>query len=404
MTLLQAARSPGGAPVRPIRYRDVLRVPGAAQMLAGTLIGRLPCGMAPLAVLLSADGRAVGASLAAVYPLASAVGGPLSARLVDRCGQRGALSAGGAVSTGAFLLLAAVHGSLWWSVAAVAAAGAGRPPLEAALRSRWGSSAMMPSPAHRRTALVLDSGSQEVIYIAGPLLVTVIAQAASASWAIVATAVAGAVGTVVFVTAPHSRTCRANSPRGRGDWLGPVRVAGLRVLYASMACAGFSIGALTPVAVQAAHRFEAPALAGALPAALSAGAVMGGLLYGARPWRGGTGHLLSVLSAVFTAGLLLLAIAPTSAAALGAVLAPGLAMAPLLGTGFVVTSALAPPGRTTEAHALLVAALDIGCATGTAAAGAAHTPFLLPAGAAAAALICHTARRRLTPSAAAFQI
>ncbi|MCG7202300.1 MFS transporter [Streptomyces arenae] len=373
-------------------------------MLAGTLTGRLPCGMAPLAVFLAADGPAAGASLAAVYPLASAVGGPLSARLADRIGQRRALSAGCAVSTGAFLLLVAVHGSLWWSVAAVAVAGAGRPPLEAALRSRWGSSAVMPSPGHRRTALALDSGSQEVIYIAGPLLVTVIAQAASASWAIVATAVTGAAGTALFVTALQSRNGHANSRRSRGDWLGPVRVAGLRVLYAAMACAGFSIGSLTPVAVQAAHRFEAPALAGALPAALSAGAVIGALLYGARPWRGGTGHLLSVLSAVFAAGWLLLAIAPTAAAALGAVLVPGLAMAPLLGTGFVVTSALAPPGRSTEAHALLVAALDIGCATGTAAAGMAHTPLLLPVGAAAAALICHTARRRLTPSAAVSQI
>ncbi|WP_123972687.1 hypothetical protein [Streptomyces sp. Ag109_O5-1] len=141
-------------------------------------------------------------------------------------------------------------------------------------------------------------------------------------------------------------------------------------------------------------------MTGALPAALSAGAVIGGLLYGARPWRGGTGRHLSVLSAAFAAGWLLLAIAPTPAAALCAVLVPGLAMAPLLGTGFVATSALAPPGRTTEAHALLVAALDIGCATGTAAAGPVHTPLLLPAGAAAAALICHTARRRLTPSAA----
>ncbi|MFD8813359.1 hypothetical protein ACFV23_18165 [Streptomyces sp. NPDC059627] len=54
-------------------------------------------------------------------------------------------------------------------------------------------------------------------------------------------------------------------------------------------------------------------------------------------------------------------------------------MAPLLGTGFVVTGDLAPPGRTSEAQALLVAALDIGCATGTAAAGTAHTP-LLPLG------------------------
>jgi hypothetical protein len=69
-------------------------------------------------------------------------------------------------------------------------------------------------------------------------------------------------------------------------------------------------------------------------------------------------------------------------------------MAPLLGAGFVTTSAHAPPGHITEAHALLVAFLDIGCAIGTAAAGVTHTRALLPAGAAAAALILATTRRR----------
>ncbi|WP_461085172.1 hypothetical protein [Streptomyces deserti] len=74
------------------------------------------------------------------------------------------------------------------------------------------------------------------------------------------------------------------------------------------------------------------------------------------------------------------------------------AMAPLLGAAFVMTSTFAPPGHTTEAHALLVAFLDIGCAIGTASAGLTHAGLLLPAGATAAALILATARRRLTPT------
>ncbi|GGT45785.1 hypothetical protein GCM10010254_75620 [Streptomyces chromofuscus] len=44
-------------------------------------------------------------------------------------------------------------------------------------------------------------------------------------------------------------------------------------------------------------------------------------------------------------------------------------MAPLLSAAYLRTSALAPAGSVTEASAFLVAALDVGCAAGTAAAG-----------------------------------
>ncbi|WP_436318570.1 hypothetical protein [Streptomyces nodosus] len=65
-------------------------MPHASRLLAGTLIGRLPTGMAPLAiVLISApdSGYGLAGGLAALYLLANALGGPLLGRMVDRCGQ-----------------------------------------------------------------------------------------------------------------------------------------------------------------------------------------------------------------------------------------------------------------------------------------------------------------------------
>ncbi|MDX3435700.1 MFS transporter [Streptomyces stelliscabiei] len=402
MTLLDGARASRGRPLPVVRYRDVLRVPCATQLLGGALIGRLPTGMAPLAILLSADGAGEGSSaglLAAVYLVANAIGGPLSARLVDHYGPRHVLPVGALLSSTAFLALAAGPAEIWWAVAAVTAAGAARPPLDAALRTLWGVRGMMPSPAHQRVALALDSGTQELIYIVGPMLVATIVATTSASWALVATAAVGALGTVLFVGTPVSRAHHAfKSQSAQPDWLGPIRSARLRVLYAAMTCVGVTIGALTPLAVDAADRFDAPELSGGLPAAVSCGAVLGGLAYGARAWRGGTASHLIVLSVVFAAGWIPLTVAGSPTTALSAAAIPGLAMAPLLGAGFVTTSAFAPPGHTTEAHALLVAFLDIGCAIGTAAAGVTHTQALLPAGAAAAALILATTRRRLTPA------
>ena len=402
MTMLERTGSSASGSLPAVRYRDVLRVPHAAQLLVGSLIGRLPTGMAPLAILLSADhGAGFGASaglLAAVYLVANAVGGPLSARLIDHCGQRHALTVGAALSSTAFVALAAGPGKVWWAVVAVAVAGATRPPLDATLRALWGARGMMPTPAHQRVALALDSGTEELIYIVGPLLVATIVSATSASWALLATAAVGALGTALFVGTPMSRAHAVDLPPARPDWIGPVRSPSLRMLYLAMVCVGVTIGALTPLAVEAADQFDAPELSGGLPAALSCGAVLGGLAYGARTWRGSTAGHLMVLSAVFAAGWIPVIIEGSPTTALCSAAVPGVAMAPLLGAAFVMTSTFAPPGHTTEAHALLVAFLDIGCAIGTAAAGVTHTQLLLPAGAAAAALILATARRRLTPT------
>ncbi|MFG2785793.1 MFS transporter [Streptomyces prunicolor] len=402
MTLLDGTRTSVGRSVPVVGYRDILRVPYAARLLGGSLVGRLPTGMAPLAILLRTDhggeGRTPTGLFAAVYLVANAIGGPLSARLADRYGQRHVLTAGAALSSAAFLTMAAWPGEVRWTAATVTVAGAARPPLDAALRTLWGARGMMPSLAHQRVTLALDSGTQEIVYVAGPLLVATIVTATSASWALVATAAVGALGAALFVSTPVSRARGANSRPAQRDWLGPIRSRPLRALYAAMACAGVTIGALTPLAVEAADQFGAPELSGGMPAVLSCGAFLGGLLYGARTWRGTTAGHLIILSAGFAAGWIPLTVAGSPATVLSCAAIPGLAMAPLLSAGFVTTSTFAPPGHTTQAHALLVAFLDIGCAIGTAAAGLTHTQLLLPAGAAAAALILATTRRRLTPA------
>ncbi|MGX5186259.1 MFS transporter [Streptomyces avermitilis] len=368
-------------------------MPHAGRLLAGTLIGRLPTGMAPLAIVLtsaSGSGYGLAGGLAALYLLANALGGPLLGRMVDRCGQTRALTIGATVSSAAFLAMAAGHDRSWQMVAAVLVAGVAKPPLDAALRALWGSGSVMPTQEHTRVALALDAASQELIFVIGPLLVAGITASTSASWALVTTAGLGLVGTAVVVTAPPSRSWK--TARQGLDWLGPLRTPRLRVLYLTMVCVGVPMGALTPLAVSEAERFGDAGLSGALPAALSVGAFLGGLAYGARSWPGVTADQLIFLTGAFTLGWLPLTTADESTTALLACVVPGLFMAPLLGAAYLVTMALAPPGTVTEASALLVAALDIGCAAGSAIAGLALTQALLPAGSAAAFLILLGAR------------
>ncbi|MFJ9379290.1 MFS transporter [Streptomyces sp. NPDC101455] len=391
--------SPAERPINPahVGYREVLRVPHAGRLLAGTLIGRLPNGMAPLTIVISAHGlgAAVSAGLAALYLAASAIGGPLIGRLVDRYGQTWPFSAAAVLSGLALVVVAAGSGHLLWTFAGVVVAGAAKAPLEAGLRVLFGTGPFMPSWVHQRTALALEAAAAELIYIVGPLLVAGIVMVSSAFVALLATAVLGVVGTALVVTTPPSRSWTGG--RGRtGDWRGPLRSAQLRGLYLAMVGVGVPIGALTPLAVSAADTYGTPWLSGALPAVLSTGAVGGGLLYGARLWPGTAVQHLTVLSGAFAAGWLLITLVVGPLTALAGTLVPGLVMAPLLGAAFAVTGALAPAATVTQAQALLVSALDVGCAAGAAAAGVAPSWGLLPVGAASALLVLVATRRRLT--------
>ncbi|MET9083196.1 MFS transporter [Streptomyces sp. NPDC004237] len=366
------------APQRPVTYGAVLRVPYAARLLTSTLIGRLPSGMAPLAIVLVCYDGGYGTAGAAVYLLANAAGGPVLGRLVDRRGQTRVLTVSALVATAGFALILVKDGQVLGAVVA----GFARPPLDATQRSLF--RPLMPDREHERVALALDASAQELIYIAGPLTAAAVAWAASAQTALLATAAIGLAGTLLVVTSPPSRSWRP-IPRP-ADWLGPLRAAGLRRLYAAMACVGVPMGAIIPVAVRMGERLQAPGLAGLLPAALSVGAVIGGIVYGARSWPGPVyGHLM-VLCALWAAGWLPL-LAVTGPAAVAACLIPGTAMAPLLGAAYVLTARLAPQGMATEAGALLVAALDVGCAVGTAAADGPHGQLLLPAGGVAALVL-----------------
>ncbi|MGW1564113.1 MFS transporter [Streptomyces sp. NPDC002144] len=365
-----------------VTYGQVLRVPYATRLLLSTLLGRLPSGMAPLAVVLAGghrDGYGAAGALAAVYLAGNAVGGPVLGRLVDRLGQPRVLTVSVVVASAGFGLLLVDGGRLLGAVVA----GLARPPLDAALRATL--SSLMPDGAHERVVLSLDASTQEIVYIAGPLLVAGLAEVVSAQVALGATAAAGLAGTLLVVSAPPARAWTLR-PRGTG-WLGPLRHRGLRRLYAAMACAGVPMGAIVPVAVARAEDLHAPALAGLLPAVLSVGAVVGGLAYGARSWPGSVVVQLTVLCAGWAAGWLPLLATTGPAAAVAACLLPGFVMAPLLSAAYLITARLAPAGMATEAGALLVAALDVGCAVGTAAALLPAGAWLLPAGGAAAAVL-----------------
>ncbi|MFB7128243.1 MFS transporter [Kitasatospora sp. NPDC056273] len=392
-------------PAQDSAYRAVLGSPHVARLLGGTLIGRLPTGMAPIAILLLVRAEhgplALAGALGALYGLASALGQPLLGRLVDRHGQTQVLVAATATASTAFLLLPCTGPVRHPVLAAltVLVAGLATPPLEAGLRALW--PVLLPAAERQRTALSLDSSTQGLVFVAGPLLATGFAAGAGATTALVATATLGLLGTGLVVTARPSRAWTPAEFTEAVHWTGPLRVPGLRVLFAALIGTGVALGAVNVLALSAAERHHAGWLAGVMPAALSIGSMLGGLAYGRHAWPGAPAKHLVAASIGFAAGWLplLLPDPAPAVAVLGAVL-PGTFLAPLLTAAFLTVDRLAPHGESTEAFAWLIACIGVGQAAGTALASLTTAPLLVAAvplaGAAFALWLLHRFNDRLS--------
>ncbi|MFD8114384.1 MFS transporter [Streptomyces microflavus] len=369
----------------------MLGAPYVARLLGGTLMGRLPNAMAPIGILLWITGSggtiAFGGLVAALYGLASALSQPVKGLLMDRRGQR-AVHLPAAVLNSALLIalpVAGPHGGTGVAAALAIAAGLAAPPLEAGLRALWPS--VLPEPRLRHVALALDTGTQGLLHILGPVLVAALASAHSPAVALATTAALGLAGTLVVATAPPSRHWRPRPERNEDGTAHRLSSGPLVALFAALLGVGFALGALTVWAVSMARIHHTGILSGLLPAAFSAGSFLGGLVYGRRTWPASISHQLLLGSTVFLAGWLPLLALPDPHAATVTVMLPGAALTVLVATAFVTTDVLAPAHRTSEAYAWLILSIGVGQAAGTALAGRlGEHELILPALPAAGAL------------------
>ncbi|MFD9287582.1 MFS transporter [Streptomyces sp. NPDC060030] len=378
-----APRPPGQEPVTtsaPPSFLAVLRHPGCGRLLVASLVGRVPLGMVPIALILTAraDGHSLGTAslLAAVYGMSPALGLPVLGRMADARGL--ALPCGlGAVLVAAALVALAVGGSenLLFAVVCAAVAGACCPPLEGGLRSLW--PVLLPDAEHTRTAYTLDSSTQQIVYVAGPVVTIVLAGQFSPVAALLIAATATVVGSFTFSTAAVTRAWRAE-PRPK-DALAALRPPAMRPLLVTLVLMGITIGALDVAAIASADRHRVGWLAGAMPAVFSAAGLLGGALFvrlktAARP---GPGRLLLV--AALYAGCWIPLLAPVPAPVLLALSAlPGALFVPLLSVVSFALTSLAPPGTSTEVVGWLSSAMRLGLAGGTALAGPLGGHFVLP--------------------------
>lgn len=351
-------------------YLEILRARHAARLLAGTLVGRLPNATAAIAVVLfvRAGGGtySLAGALAAVYGVANAVGQPLLGLLVDLYGQpRVQLPAAvvSALGMGAFALAGTEPVAL--ACAAMAVAGLFTPPLEGGLRALWPSVLGKEEQVH--TAYAVDAVAQEVMFTVGPLLVTLCVSLWSAQAALLILAVIGVLGALSVVVSEPSRAWRS-APR-EAHWLGALRSPGLLALLGAFLFVGMALGSITVAAVSYADAHGGDVVYGWLMAGIGLGALLGGVVYGARRWGGAPERRLRVLVALLAVCYVPLVLVPGPVAMTGLATLAGVFLAPSIACAFVLVDRHAPTGTVTEAFSWLVTTFTVGASVGTGVAG-----------------------------------
>jgi len=355
------------------RYRAVLGLPGARGPVVLSALGSMPIGMFGLGILLLARdttgsfaeaGRLVGA-----FGLANALGAVAQGRLMDRAGQPRVLRSAAAVHLPALvaLVLAAEADAPGWALALCAVAGGlSLPQLPAAMRSLWG--ALVEDDEQRQTAYALVSIVFEVAVVTAPALVALIVVLASPAAAVLLAAALGSGAALAFTATSRARRWRGEPQEA--SWIGPLRAPGMRTVFAVLGAFGTAVGVVQVLVPAFAAERGSVEAGGLLLATLSAGSLVGGLVYGARSWPGSEVDRLAPLMLGIAAGFALLAAADSPALVALLLVLTGLLFAPATVVASSLLDTAAPPGTVTEAFAVMVMAIVAGTAVGNALGGA----------------------------------
>ena len=356
------------------RYRVALAAPGAVRLLSWSLVARLPLGMAGLSIVLLVTrehGYGTAGLVTGLYVAASGLSNLLLSRAADQFGARRVLVPAAAGYAAAMTVLAVVPADALTAQAAAAfAAGATAPPVVAVVRGAW---PRLYDAEVAQAIYGLEATAQELIFVAGPALVAIVAGLAGAPAATVLTGAVALLGTWATATSPGLRT---HIGRQRGALRPSLRVTGLPWYLAAGAALVLGFNATEIAVVAFVSGREASAAAGIVLAVWSIGSLIGGLAFGGRAGRLDDAAVARSLLLI-GAGVALTAAAPGPVVLAMLLFAGGMAVAPGLARLYGRVGATAPEGAATEAFGWMTVAMLVG-ATGGAALGGLSVEWLGP--------------------------
>ncbi|MFT4030772.1 MAG: MFS transporter [Protaetiibacter sp.] len=344
-------------------YLDLLRTRGVARIIAAQLVARLPGGMISLGFLIHIerifDSYGAAGLVLAATSVGQAVSGPVTSRWMGRWGMRPVLILTTAVSALALSTVALAPLPLWGFMAAGLVAGLSYPPVQPAVRTIY---PKMVNSRQLTPLFSLDASAQEIIWIAGPVVVTFVAIQISSVAGVFLSVFFLVVGGAWFVSSPELG--RVRIPRSKRRF--GVVLARPPVLLATVV--GFLlVGTCAAIEAAVVATFgEGGSQAGIVLAIWSIASLAGGLTFGHLPI--GPWALARRMVFLFV-GALLAAFAFDFWTVSGALVVAGLGIAPALAVMFTIVSASVRFSDTAEAYGWIGTGQLVGAAIGSAVAG-----------------------------------
>jgi MFS family permease len=353
-------------------YRAVFRTRGTAAFCAAGFVMRFPIAMYPLGLVLIVSARTghygFAGVLSGVYVVGNGIGNPALARVSDRLGQGRVLVPATIAHAAATVLLAVCFTERWpdWTlVAPTVVSGFTYLAVGSLIRARW--SYVLAGRPELGTAYSLESTLDEVIFVLGPILATVIATQADP--VLVLYIAVGLVAAGAVWLSALRESIPPEPPQDEVRPPTPLVARGMPLMCAVAAAMGaiFASAEVSMVAFCGQHG-DRP-LSGAVLAAFAGGSAVAGFLYGSRTWLRPIADRFRLQAVLF--GLLpaLFLLAWNVGVLAACAFVVGLGIAPTLITAFSLVERIVPARSLTEGLAWLGAGISAGYGGGAAVVG-----------------------------------
>jgi MFS family permease len=356
-------------------YRDLFTVPGTLKFAVAGFVARLPISMVGIGIVLlissTTGSYGIAGAVAALYSLAASLVGPQVARLVDKYGQATVLVPVLVVQVIAMIALMAAavnEGPRWTLFVAGVIAGAATPSIGSLVRARW-ASALAGTGRSLQTAYALESSIDELIFVIGPVLVTVLATSvhrlAGLTAVLVLTLGGGLALAAQRSTQPLPRRSGADGSAGGSA----IRSATLRMIILIMIGLGGVFGSVEVIVVAFADEHGSKGAAGYVLASWALGSLISGVLYGAVHWRTSLGRRLLIACPVFALSIVPLPFVPSLPVLAAVVFVAGFTISPTLIAAFGLVEDRVPAAQLTEGLTWSTTGIGLGITVASALAG-----------------------------------
>ncbi len=344
-------------------YVALLRTPGVARIIAAQLTARFPSGMISLGFLLHMesifDSYAAAGIVLAATSIGQAISGPLTSRLMGVLGMRRVLITTITICALTLTTIGLAQLPLWGYVILGAITGLSYPPIQPAVRTIY---PKMVNSRQLTPLFSLDASAQEIIWIAGPVVVTFVGTQVSTVAGVLLSVVFLVGGGAWFVMSPEVGRVRIpRSKRRFGAVLTrpPVLVTTIVGFLVVGSCAAIEVGVVASFG-------EGSADSGFVLAIWAIASLIGGLAFGNLPI--GPWALARRVFVIFIGATLAIFAWEFWSLAVALVVA-GICLAPALAVMFSAVSASVKFSDTAEAYGWVGTGQLIGAAAGSAIAG-----------------------------------